>query len=60
MKLKTWCHVKANKGLRLEEISVGLGIASAEMKGPIKDMVAAGKLRKTGQKRGTKYFSKGR
>ncbi|MCB9914844.1 MAG: hypothetical protein H6828_06795 [Planctomycetes bacterium] len=51
-------YVKANKGSRLEEISAGLGIDSAKLKTPIKGMLDAGALKKTGQKRGTKYSAK--
>lgn len=50
--------VKKNKDSRLEEISAGLGIDSAKLKTPIKGMLKAGSLKKSGQKRGTKYSAK--
>ena len=50
-------HVKANPGQRLEEMSPALGVDSKDLKRPVRDLLAAGKLRKEGERRGTRYFS---
>lgn len=52
---KLLAFVKAHDGKRLEEISKGLGIDSADLKLPAQKLIAAKSLRTTGQKRGTKY-----
>jgi len=52
---KFLAFVKANDGKRLEEISKGLGIDTADLKLPAKNLLAAKAVRTTGQKRGTKY-----
>lgn len=53
-------YVRSNAGQRLEEIGQGLRTATAGLKRPIQVLVAAGKLRTEGQKRGTRYFAGGR
>ena len=50
-------YAKSNPGHRLEEMGRGLKTDTANLKGPIKLLLAAGKLRTEGQKRGTKYFA---
>ena len=54
---KVLAYVRANAGQRLEEIGRGLRTATAGLKRPIQVLVADGKLRTEGQKRGTKYFA---
>ena len=51
-------HVKKNPGARLEEISKALKTPSKDLKRPVSDLLEGKKLRKTGEKRGTKYFVK--
>lgn len=48
--------VKANAGKRLEEIGKSLGAATKDLTLPVAKLLAARRLRKTGQKRGTRYF----
>jgi len=50
-------HVKSNQGHRLEEISAALKTPSKELKRPVALLLEAKKLKKRGQKRGTKYFA---
>jgi hypothetical protein len=50
-------HVKANPGDSLEAISRGIGIATKELKLPVIKLLSQRQLKKTGQKRGTKYFA---
>ena len=54
---KVQAYVRSNAGQRLEEIGQGLETATAELKRPIQVLLAAGKLRTEGQKRGTRYFA---
>jgi hypothetical protein len=54
---KVLAYVRSNAGQRLEEIGKGLRTATAGLKRPIQVLVAAGKLRTEGQKRGTRYFA---
>ncbi len=54
-------HVKANGGQTVGEIAGAVGAAPAAAKKAIRDLLAAGELAKTGQKRGTRYhFGTGR
>jgi len=53
-------YVQSNPGQRLEEIGRGLGVDTAGLKRPIQHLLATGRLRTEGQKRGTKYFAGGR
>ena len=57
---KVLAYVRSNAGQRLEEIGKGLRTATAGLKRPIQVLVADGKLRTEGQKRGTRYFAGGR
>jgi hypothetical protein len=57
---KVLAYVRSNAGQRLEEIGKGLRTATAGLKRPIQVLVAEGKLRTEGQKRGTRYFAGGR
>lgn len=56
---KFLAFVKANDGKRLEEISKGLGIHTADLKLPAQKLLAAKSVKTTGQKRGTKYHAGG-
>ena len=47
---------KHPKGLRAEEIRGKLGLAKNEVPRPIADALAERSIRKTGEKRATKYF----
>lgn len=48
----------ANKtGLRIEQINKSLGAATGQLARPILKLLADGKIKKTGQKRATMYFS---
>jgi hypothetical protein len=49
-------QVRSRQGQRLEEIGRGMKTDTAELKRPVALLVAAKKLKTTGQKRGTKYF----
>ena len=44
-------------GLRAEQIRESLGVQAKELPRPLSDGLAAGKLRKSGQKRATTYFA---
>jgi predicted ArsR family transcriptional regulator len=50
-------YVQGNPGQRLEEIGRGLKVDTTGLKRPIQDLLATGRLRTEGQKRGTKYFA---
>ncbi len=50
-------HVQVNPGARLEQISSAIGEPSKDLKRPIQILLAAGRLRTEGKKRGTMYFA---
>jgi hypothetical protein len=52
-------YVKTHPGHRLEEIGRGLATDTAGLKLPVKELLASGRLRTEGQKRGTRYFAGG-
>lgn len=52
--------VKSSPGLGLEAIAAGLGTTTKELKLPVIKLLGARALKKSGQKRGTKYFAGGR
>ncbi len=52
-------YVAKNPGVSVEQIKKALGVATKELQLPIVRMIAAKKLKTTGQKRGTKYFAAG-
>ena len=56
---KFLAFVKGNDGKRLEEISKGLGINTADLKLPAQKLLAAKSVKTSGQKRGTKYHVAG-
>jgi predicted ArsR family transcriptional regulator len=49
-------YVQGSPGQRLEEIGRGLKVETAGLKKPIQVLIATGRLRTEGQKRGTKYL----
>jgi hypothetical protein len=51
---------KNPEGLRAEQIRDQLNLISKELPRPLADGVAAGRLRKTGEKRATTYFATGK
>ena len=53
---KVLSHVRSNPGQRLEEIGRALKRDTSGLKLPVSKLMAAKKLKTTGQKRGTKYF----
>ena len=53
-------YVKSNPGQGLEGIARGLGTSTKELKLPVIKLLASRQIKKTGQKRGTKYFVGGR
>jgi hypothetical protein len=53
-------YVHGNPGQRLEEIGRGLGVDTGGLKRPVQHLLATGRLRTEGQKRGTKYFAGGK
>ncbi len=55
---KVTSFVAANPGARVEEMAKAFNVSSADLKQPVTDLLEAKKLRKTGQKRGTKYYAK--
>lgn len=50
-------HVKANPGQSISDIAAALGATSKELRLPVLKLIEDGKLRTTGQRRGTKYFA---
>lgn len=50
-------YVKTNAGESLEAISRAIGVPTKEMKLPVIKLLSTRQLKKTGQKRGTKYFA---
>lgn len=53
-------YVSSNPGQRLEEISAGMQVDSKHLKRPVTLLLEEKKLRKEGERRGTRYFVAGR
>ena len=53
-------YLKANPGSGMELISAALKMKTKDVRGPMLKLAAAKEVRMTGQKRGAKYFVKGR
>lgn len=51
--------MKSNPGKGLEGIAAGLGTSTKELKLPVVKLLASRRIKKTGEKRGTKYFAGG-
>src|SRR5437867_2084937 len=52
-------HVRANPGQTVGQVAQAVGGSPAAVKKAIKSMLAEKQIRKTGQKRGTRYFPPG-
>jgi hypothetical protein len=52
-------YVRQHPGQRLEQLAAGLGAHSETLKLPVIKLLASKTLRKTGERRGTKYFTGG-
>jgi len=50
--------IRDNPGKRVEEISLVLSMPTSELKGPLRQLVAARVLRTQGEARGTRYFER--
>ena len=50
-------YVKANPGLRIEQINKELGTTTRDLALPIRKLIADGKISAKGQKRSTTYFA---
>ncbi|MBN8615608.1 MAG: hypothetical protein J0L92_33745, partial [Deltaproteobacteria bacterium] len=50
-------YVRANDGKRIEEISKALAIGTGELTRPMKKLMEDGKVRSTGTRRATRYYS---
>jgi hypothetical protein len=50
-------YVRANDGKRIEEISKALAIGTGELTGPMKKLIEDGRVRSTGSRRATRYYS---
>lgn len=57
--VRVLAYVRSNAGQRLEQIGKALEVETAVLKRPVANLLAAKKLRTTGQKRGTMYFAGG-
>jgi hypothetical protein len=51
--------IRQKPGQRIETIGAALGIPTRQLALPVKKLLAAGKLKKRGQKRSTQYFPAG-
>lgn len=49
-------YVKANPGLRIEQINKSLGTSTKDLQLPIRKLIAEGVVKVKGQKRSTQYF----
>jgi len=56
---KMLAYVKANDGKRLDEIAKALGTSSDELKKPAQVLLEAKSVKRSGQRRGTKYHVAG-
>jgi hypothetical protein len=54
-----YAHVQANPGQRMEEISAALGIPTSDLTRATTALLAQGKVRREGERRGTRYFAGG-
>ncbi len=50
-------HVRANQGCSVSDIAAALGLTTKDLQLPVKKLVEDGKLRTTGQRRGTRYHT---
>lgn len=52
--------IAANPGARMEQMTAALGQPAARLRGPVNKLIEDGVVRKTGEKRATKYYPAGR
>ncbi|MCC7542848.1 MAG: hypothetical protein IT379_41920 [Deltaproteobacteria bacterium] len=52
-------YVAAHPGSRMEHIGAGLRLPTKDLTGPVAKLLAAGTIRREGEKRATKYFPGG-
>lgn len=52
-------YISKNPGMRIEEIARGMGATSKALVLPATKLLAAKKIKTTGQRRATRYFPKG-
>lgn len=53
-------YVVENPGLKMEELGTGLGMDTRELRRPMAALLERRAVRRTGQKRATRYFKRGR
>jgi hypothetical protein len=53
---KILAHVGANPGARADQIASGLGLTTKDIQRPVLMLLAGKRIRREGQRRGTKYF----
>jgi len=49
-------YVRSNSGQRSEQIAAALGTDAKGLRGPMKNLIEAGKVRTKGERRGMQYF----
>lgn len=52
-------YIKANPGQRIEQIGKGLGLPTKELTRPVTKLLASKAIKKTGDRRATKYYPGG-
>ena len=52
--------IQKNPGKRIEEINKPLGLATSELSRPLSKLIAAKQVRRTGEKRASRYFPTGK
>lgn len=57
LKDRVRAHVREHPGQRVTELNAALATTTAELRRPLAQLIAAGELRTTGQKRATQYFA---
>lgn len=53
-------YIAKNPGLGVEKLAAGMGVPTKDLTLPLKKLLADKALKTTGQRRGTKYFPKGK
>ena len=48
-------HVRSNPGCTVREIGDALGLTTKELRSPLQKLMAEGRVKTTGQRRGTRY-----
>lgn len=55
-----WDTLKEQPGMSISELAEALETTSKDIRGPLKAMLETEQVRKTGERRATRYFTKGR